>query len=325
MGKTGKISFNPSSLLLLLAAFIWGTAFVSQSVGMDYIQPLTFSCLRNFIGVAVLIPAALIRRSRARKSPNYHPMTRADWKLTLRAGFASGAVLAVASTLQQYGIAMTTVGKAGFLTALYIVLVPVLGVFIGRKPGRLVVLSVAIAVAGLYFLCMTAGSFHMEAADLILIACAFSFAVQILVIDRYADRVDSVLLALFEFLFCGLLLLVPMFAAEHPTMTQVASAWLPLLYAGGLSSGVAYTLQIAGQKGTDPTIASLLMSLESVFSALSGFFILQQVLSGRELIGCALMFAAIIITQMPQKKAAAPLEAADPESPSQPSSDSSAF
>lgn len=324
MGKKSKSGFNASSLLLLLAAFIWGTAFVSQSVGMDYIQPLTFSCIRNFIGVAVLIPAALFRRRRAMKSPDYRPMTRADWKITLFAGFATGAVLAVASTLQQYGIAMTTVGKAGFLTALYIVLVPVLGIFLGKRPGRLIVLSVAIAVAGLYFLCMT-DSLQIEGADLFLIASAFSFAVQILMVDRYSDSVDCVLLALFEFLFCGLLLLAPMFIVEHPTFSQVASAWLPLLYAGGLSSGVAYTLQIIGQKDTDPTIASLFMSLESVFSALSGFVILHQVLTGRELLGCALMFAAIIIAQLPQKKAEPAPDAESPGNTSQPSSDGSSL
>lgn len=293
-----------NNLLLILTALIWGCAFVAQSVGMDYVGPFTFNAVRSIIGSIVLVPVIFLMDGLKKKSGMSKEAIRrerGDTKTLLVGGICCGVVLAVASSLQQFGILFTTVGKAGFITAMYIVLVPILGIFLGRKLRPLIVLCVVIAVAGLYFLCMTE-NLSLGIGDLFVLLCAFVFSIHILVIDHFSPLVDGVRMSAIQFLTAGILCAVPMFLFEQPHIGEIVAAWMPVLYAGVMSCGVAYTLQILGQKNADPTVASLLLSLESVFSVLAGWVILGQSLSGKELFGCGLMFLAIVLAQMPQKK-----------------------
>ena len=216
-----------------------------------------------------------------------------------------GLALGVASCLQQVGIKYTTVGKAGFITAMYIVIVPILGLFLGKKVGVKLWLSVIIAIAGLYLLCMS-GSLTLQKGDLLVILCAFAFSVHIMVIDHFSPLTDGVKMSCIQFFVAGLVSLIPMFIAEGaPASGDLLRSWMPVLYCGVLSSGVAYTLQIIGQRGVNPTIASLVLSLESVISVLAGWAILHQTMSVREILGCVLMFAAIILAQLPDRKESA--------------------
>lgn len=288
------------SAMLLLAATIWGTAFVAQSEGTDYVGGFTFNCVRSLIGGAVLIPCIfLLRRLQGNADEPRIPMRKN--KTLLKAGAACGFWLCIATNLQQQGIRFTTVGKAGFITALYIVLVPVFGLFLHKKVRRLVWLALCMAVAGLYFLCINE-TLTLGAGDLLLLLCAAGFAVQILTIDHYAPLVDCVEMSCVEFWVCGLLSAVPMVLFEEVRLANLIDAAAPILYAGVLSSGIAYTLQAVGQKNLNPTLACMIMSLESVVSVLAGLLILHQRLSGREILGCCLMFAAVIIAQMPERK-----------------------
>lgn len=289
-----KTQQRKSSCMLALAAFIWGVAFVAQSVGMDYVGPFTFNAVRNFIGSLVLIPCILFFDRRRADAGETQPQNR---KTLLIAGIFCGIALAAGSSLQQIGIQYTTVGKAGFITALYIVIVPLLGIFLRKRIGLFVWIAVALAVGGMYLLCMTESS-GIAKGDLFILAGSFAFSLHILIIDHFSPRVDGVRLSCIQFFVCGLICSVPMFTLEQPTMHAILSAWAPILYAGVLSCGVAYTLQVVGQKGCDPTIASLILSLESVFSALAGWVLLHQVLSFREVAGCILVFAAIILAQI---------------------------
>ena len=295
------------SLLLFAAALIWGAAFVAQRIGMDYIGPFTFNAIRNLIGAAVLVPCiAIIRRVQRRQEADGCGTARKtvstpqERRTLVQGGLVTGFFLCVASNLQQAGIKYTSVGKAGFITALYIVLVPLLGIFLKKKIGWKVWVSVFLAVAGLYLLCMSE-KLTIGKGDLLVLLCALAFAFQILSIDHYAGRTDVVMLACLEFLVCGLLTTVLMFLFEKPAVSGILKAGIPILYAGMLSCGVAYTLQIIGQRDLPPAIASLIMSLESVISALAGWLILHQTLRARELAGCAIMFGAIILAQLPQK------------------------
>lgn len=289
--------------MLLLTAVIWGSAFVAQSVGMEYVEPFTFTALRNIIGAVVLVPCiGFLRRMRAKtEQQGEEKSDKAERKTLLAGGVSCGLLLFVASNLQQFGIQYTTVGKAGFITAMYIVLVPILGIFLKKKAGRRVWMGVVIAVAGLYLLCMTDAGFSLQKGDLLVLVCAFAFAVHILVIDYFVVRVDGVKMSCIQFFVCGVLSAVCMFLFEKPDMMRILQAWAPILYAGVLSSGVGYTLQIVGQKGMNPTVASLILSLESVVSVIAGWAVLGQVLSIRELIGCGLMFGAIVLVQLPTK------------------------
>lgn len=309
------------SLLLLLTATIWGVAFVAQSVGMEYVGPFTFSAVRNLLGAVVLLPCiALLKKINggAEKAGEnktagasedvIHSETAAalagkkkeERKTLITGGISCGVLLFVASNLQQIGIQYTTVGKAGFITAMYIVLVPILGIFWKKKAGSRIWVAVILAVAGLYLLCMT-GGFSLQKGDLLVLACALAFSFHILVIDYFSPKVDGVKMSCIQFLVCGLLSGVCMLLFESPDMGAILMAWQPILYAGVLSSGVAYTLQIVGQKGMNPTVASLILSLESVVSVIAGWAILNQKLAGRELAGCMLMFCAIILAQLPEK------------------------
>ncbi len=285
--------------MLLLTALIWGSSFVAQRAGMEYIGPFTFNGIRSLIGGLVLIPVIFLF-SKEKNAELTEAEKKAGKKTLLLGGILCGIVLFAASSLQQIGMVYTTAGKAGFITALYIVLVPILGVFIRKKVKPIVWLCVILAVAGLYLLCMTDG-LSLGQGDLLVLLCAFAFSIHILVIDYFAPRTDGVALSCIQFFVCGILSLFPMFLAETPVWFAILDCWIPILYAGVLSCGVAYTLQILAQKHTDPTVASLLLSLESVFAAIAGAIILHEQLAPRELAGCVLMFAAIIIAQLPSK------------------------
>jgi drug/metabolite transporter (DMT)-like permease len=288
-----------ANLLLLLTALIWGAAFVSQRVSMDYIGPFTFLCSRSLLGGVVLLPLIAVFSGKIRGEA---PVPGAGRQLIL-GGVLCGAALFVASALQQIGIQYTSVGKAGFLTAMYIVLIPLSGIFLRRRIGFRVFSAVAVAMAGMYFLCLHGnGLERINRGDLLELFCALCFTVHILVVDRFAGRVDGVKMSCIQFFVCGALSFVCMLVFETPSWSDILAAWLPIAYAGVMSSGVGYTLQIIAQKDTDPTVASLLMSLEAVFSLIAGWLILGQRLSGWELLGCGLMFAAIVWVQLPQKK-----------------------
>lgn len=289
-----------NAVILALTAFIWGTAFVAQSVGMDYLGPFTFNGVRNFIGAASLLPCIWFLQKIEGKNEDTEKR-KGTGKDLLVGGISCGLCLFAASSLQQIGIQYTTTGKAGFITAFYIVLVPVLGIFLHKKTGWKVWIAVVIAVIGLYFLCITE-KLSIGKGDIFIFVCALIFALHIMVIDYFSPRVDGVKMSCIQFFVCGMTSLIPMFVLEKPTMEGILLSMGPLLYAGVLSSGAAYTLQIIGQKNVNPAIASLILSLESCFAVLAGWIVLGQQLSVRESIGCVLMFAAIILAQLPDKK-----------------------
>lgn len=308
-----------NSLLLLLTAVIWGVAFVAQSVGMDYVGAFTFNCVRSIIGGLVLIPCIVFLRNLKRKEnggkDDAKEGTAAYGKISLKdalhvtrvelmGGICCGIALFAASNFQQFGISYTTVGKAGFITALYVVIVPILGLFFRKRVSFVVWISVVLSVIGLYLLCMTEKTFSLSFGDLLVLICAVLFSIHILVIDYFSPQGDGVVMSCIQFIVCGLLSGIMMFLFEEPSVSDILAAWMPILYAGVLSCGVAYTLQIVGQKDMNPTVASLILCLESVVSALAGWLILHQELSPRELAGCFLMFFAIVLAQLPaaQKK-----------------------
>ncbi len=300
-----------NAFMLILTAFIWGTAFVAQSVGMDYLGPFTFNGVRSIIGGVALLPCIWIlqmingksNQEKEEKDNKSEVMTDSSGnkkKDLVFGGIACGLLLFAASSLQQMGIQYTTAGKAGFITAFYIVIVPVLGIFLRKKIGWKVWIAVAIALAGLYFLCITE-RFTIGKGDVLIFVCALVFSLHILVIDYFSPKVDGVKMSCIQFFVCGIASLPFMFILETPTTGAMLAGWMPLLYAGVLSCGVAYTLQIIGQKNVNPAIASLILSLESCFSVLAGWIVLGERLSMRESIGCVLMFAAIILAQLPEK------------------------
>ena len=280
-------------LMLLLAAMIWGSAFVAQSKGMDYVGPFTFQAARSYLGGGVLLIFLLLRRG---KTQNTAP----DQNRTLAVGsLCTGAALFAAAMFQQAGLQYTTVGKAGFLTALYVIIVPFLALLLYHRglPAQ-IWFCAGLSVAGMYLLCLS-GPVGFTKGDWLMLASALGFGVQILVIDHFSPMVDPVKLACGEFLVCAVLSTGPALALEHPTVPLLGAAWQSIAYAGVLSSGVAYTLQMVAQRDCDPTVCSLVMCLESVFSALFGWVLLGQSLNGREMIGCLLMFAAIALSQIP--------------------------
>lgn len=290
-----------NSLILLLTATIWGVAFVAQSVGMDYVGPFTFNCIRNIIGGIVLIPCIfLIGKINGQSKVTLLPDNKEERKMLIIGGVLCGIFLCAASNMQQLGIMYTTVGKAGFITACYIVIVPIMGMILGKKTGLGIWVSVILAVMGLYLLCMT-DSLTFNKGDIYVMICAVLFSGHIMVIDYFAPKVDGVKMSCIQFFVCGILSGVLMFLFEEPSLGALFEAKIPILYAGVLSCGVAYTLQIVGQKNMNPTIASLILSLESCISVLAGWVILQQALSAREFLGCVVMFVAIVIAQLPSK------------------------
>ena len=291
------------TLMLLLATVIWGSAFVAQRMGNDHIQPFTFQALRSLLGALALLPVILVF-DQVKKRKNPQPKKPGHTRQLLVGGGLCGLALFVAINLQQFGLVETSAGKAGFLTTLYILIVPIYGLFLGHRPRAGLWVSVLIAGAGLYLLSVTE-QFTIKTGDLLLIACAFFFALQILLIDHYVKKVSGMKLCAVQFVVCGVLSLIAMFIFEQPTIKGILAAAGPLLYAGVLSSGVAYTLQILAQRVTPPAVASLLMSLEAVFAVITGILLLGETLSVRELIGSLLMFAAILLAQ----KAEMPKEA----------------
>ncbi len=288
-----------NAISLLLAALIWGGAFVAQRLGMNYVGPFTFNGTRCLIGAVVLLPFIMVQRKRNNTAES--PQAPGSRKELFLAGGVCGVCLFVASSLQQIGLMYVSAGKSGFITACYIVIVPVLGIFLHRKTGWRVWVAIVVAVVGLYFLCITE-TFTIGGGDLFSLGGAAAFAVQILAVAHFAPRVDGIRLSCVQCLVCGVLSLPFLFLFETPSLAGLWGSILPLLYAGVLSCGIAYTLQIIGQRDVNPAVASLLMSLESCFSVLAGWLILGERLSQRELIGCVLMFAAIMLAQLPGRR-----------------------
>lgn len=282
------------SLLLLLGSVIWGAAFAAQRMGMEHMGPFSFTGIRMLLAGIVMIPVTAFfeRKGRGTESVSGRKEQRT-------AGLLCGLLLFAASSLQQVGLVTATAGKAGFITALYVVLVPVAGWLLFRKnPGRMIWLGVVLAVAALYLLCMPAGGFEPQAGDLPLMGCAVCFTAQILCVDRYAPRVSGPRLARDEFLVTGVLSMIIAVCGETITWEGIREALIPILYAGILSGAVGYTLQILGQRDTDPTVASLLMCLESVFALLTGAVLLGEKMTVREAVGCVMMFTAVVLAQL---------------------------
>lgn len=291
---------NP--LLLTIAAAIWGFAFAAQSEAMDYIGPFTLNCIRNVIGAVVLVPVIFVTdRYEKNRGNGCKKEERAENKrLLLTGGICCGLLLTVATNLQQLGIKYTTVGKAGFITAIYIVLVPVAGLFLKKKCGLTVWISVGLALAGFYFLTMI-GESSFTKGDIFVLLCAIVFTGHILCVDYFSPKVNGVKLSCLQFLVCGLLSGIVMLCRESLVPTDIVKAWAPILYTGVLSCGVEYTFQILGQKNYNPVVAALIMSLESVFSVLGGWLVLHETLSPSEGLGCILIFAGIILSQIPKE------------------------
>ena len=292
-----------NAILLFITAAIWGVAFVAQSVGMDYVGPLTFNCVRSLMGGVVLIPLCLFMDRRKHAAENGSAESQAaraaERKTLITGGICCGLALCLASNFQQFGIQYTTVGKAGFIPACYIVIVPVIGPFFGKKCSPFMALAVVLSLAGLYLLCMTGGNGGINRGDILVLICAFLFSIHIMVIDHFSPMVDGVKMSCIQFFVSGILSGAGMLLFEEPQLGRILEAWMPILYAGIMSCGVAYTLQIVGQKGANPTVASLILSLESSISVLAGWAILGQQLSSRGILGCVLMFGAIILAQIP--------------------------
>ena len=304
-----------NSFLLFLTACIWGLAFVSQSKGMEVMGPFTFNGVRSMLGAVVVFPIVLFRL-RERKKETVGGITEndetnksaIDWKTTIVGGLLCGIFYTAASTVQQVGISYTSVGKAGFITTLYIILVPVFGIFIGRKVSGVIGIAAILAVVGMYFLCMTE-SFTLTGGDTLVFICAVLFAVHILVIDRFSPKTEGVILSCMQLFICGVVCIVLALIFEAPTWGQLQSGMVSILYAGVMSCGVAYTLQIVGQKGVNPTVASMILRLESVVATLAGyvayrigFLKTDQTLTMRQVTGCVIVFAAVILAQLPVKK-----------------------
>ena len=292
-----------NSFLLFLAAAIWGMAFVSQSKGMEYMGPLTFNGVRCLIGaVSLVIYIAITCKTGSRELP------KVNLKATIRAGLWCGLLLTTASTLQQFGMVYTTVGKAGFITTLYIIFVPIAGIFFRRRVGGMVWLAAALAAVGMYLLCMTE-SFALSSGDTLVFLCAVVFTAHIMVIDHYADHVDGVIVSCIQFTIAGLVCTVGALLFEEPTFAALGDGIIALLYAGVMSCGIAYTLQIVGQKGVNPTVAALILSLESVVATVAGVVAFKigllktdQTMTGRQIAGCVLVFVGVILVQLPWDK-----------------------
>jgi drug/metabolite transporter (DMT)-like permease len=294
-----------NSFLLLLTAIIWGSAFVAQSVGMEHVEPFTFTFTRSIIGGVVLIPVIFVlRKTSILKSVQTDAtkkttgITKYEWL----GGICCGIALCAASNFQQIGMLHTTVGKAGFITALYVVIVPILGLFLRKRVPALIWLCVVLSVVGLYLLCMPKGAFSLAQGDVLVLICALLFSFHILIIDYFSPKGDGVVISCIQFFVCGILSGIIMLFVENPTFANIMDAKWSILYAGALSSGVAYTLQVVAQKGVNPTVASLILCLESVVAVLAGWIILGDKLTSRELAGCILMFVAIVLAQLPTPK-----------------------
>lgn len=286
-------------LLLLICSIIWGSAFVAQSLGMDSLGPFSFNTARFLVGFITLLPIVLIRINKAKK-------TRSDFnkyvKTSILNGLTIGIFTGAASSFQQYGLLKASASKAGFLTALYIVLVPIIGLLFKRRIKRNAIFAVTLAMVGFYLLSVK-GDFTIELSDIYLIICAVLYSFQIILIDIYDDYSDPIIMSQMQLVpsfFMSLILML--IFKEQPTIMDFKSAAVPILYAGVLSLGVAYTFQIIGQKYTEPTLATLIMSLESVFAAITGYLFQNDILTTRELMGCVIIFISVIICQIDFKR-----------------------
>jgi drug/metabolite transporter (DMT)-like permease len=287
------------AILLIITAIIWGTSFVSQKLGMNYVEPLTFGASRFLLGAVVLIPVILISdritKRKVEKSDESREITYN--KDLIAGGTLCGASLFLGAWFQQWGIVYTTAGKAGFITALYIVLVPVLGLFLHKKVSKLVWLGVTISTVGLYLLCVKEG-FIIQKGDAIVLAGTIFWAMQILVVDAYVSKTDGLRLSFIQFLTAGIFSAIAALIFENPKFETIIACAGPLLYTSIMVVGVAYTLQIIGQKSTEPAIAAIIMSMESLFAVISGVIFLGETMTMKEVIGCALMLVAVLITQV---------------------------
>lgn len=293
------------NVLLLITAIIWGAAFVAQKIGVVELGTFTLTSVRFFISGVALLPFALMRNKKrrldAQRAGESGALTETEKKSLIWGGVICGVCLMLATVTQQYGLQYTSAGKAGFITALYILFVPVFRFFGGKKASIVVWLSVLAALAGFYLLCITEG-FSVNKGDLFTLLCAAIFSVHILVVDRVSAHADGVVLSCIQFFVASLTAAVPMLIIERTSFSAILAGWAPLLYLGVISGGIGYTLQILGQKRTEPTVASLIMSLESVFAAISGVVFLSESFNGREIIGCVLVLAATLFSQVdPQK------------------------
>ena len=290
------------SILLLICAFIWGSAFVAQSTGAEYLGPFAFTSLRNVLGGTVLLPVIFAVSRLKKKEEGTAENKKPQKKTLILGGIACGTALTFASVFQQAGISEgTDPGKAGFITALYILLVPLASVFMKQKIRPIIWPCIAVSIVALYLLCVTEGG-KIALSDLLVLICAALYTVHILVIDRVSPYVDGIKLSCIQFFTASVLSLIPALIFEEITLEAIKAALPSIAYAGIMSSGVAYTLQILGQKKTEPTLASMLMSLESVFAVLTTMVILHQTPTPRETVGCVLMFGAIIVAQLPERK-----------------------
>lgn len=298
MYKNDKFYTLSHTLMLLVASFFWGTTFVAQSLGSEYVGAGTYLALRTYIGIIFLLPFVLYRDNNEYKRYDGDVKKKRKKEIVtfIKGGVLAGLFIFLASFAQQYGIAYTSVAKAGFLTALYVVFVPVISFFFGRKFDNKLWICIILSVIGLYLLCMK-GSFYLELGDSMMVLSALGFSIQILAVSRYSKKIDPVKLTLSQFVVEAILATIVMLVVEKPDMASIHSALPAILYAGIFSSGIAYTLQALGQKNLNPAIASIAMCLESVFGTLSGWVVLGQTLSLREAAGCILMFGAIVLSQ----------------------------
>lgn len=296
----------PGELYLLTTSIIWGAAFVVQKVAMEILEPFTFNAVRYALGGLLLIPVIILfQRLNDKKEKKNNGAKREEYskKTLMFGGMICGGILCLAGNFQQFGLLTSDAGKTGFITTLYIVIVPVFGLFVFRKRLRwLVWVGVLFGIFGLYFLSIKAGDFSMERGDFLVFIGAFFWAAHILAVDILAPRVDAVKLSCLQFIWAGVFSSVFMFIWETPIIREILSCWFPVLFTSVFVVGVAFTFQTIGQKTTDPTVASLLLSLESVFGVLAGMVFLSERMTARELLGCLLMFTAIVLTQLPDKK-----------------------
>ena len=300
------------SLLLTLCAVVWGSSFVAQSAGAQFVSPFTFISIRSLLGSAFLLPVTWCVDAYKKKKGVFTPQTPAQKRFFLKGGLLCGTALTAASVLQQFGIDRgTSSGKAGFITALYILLVPIFSVVLHKRIRPLIWPCAATAVVGLYLLCIK-GGFQLQRSDLYVLACAAVYAVHILLIDRVSPHVDGIKLSCLQFFVSGVFSGIGMLLFEEVKPELLWSAAGSIAYSGIMSSGVAFTLQILGQQRTEPTLASMLMSLESVFAMLTGMLVLHEIPTLREALGCVLMFAAILAAQLPENKKTPPAQAPAP-------------
>ena len=300
-----KKSNLKGSLILCTAALLWGLAFVVQNRAADKVPPFTFNCLRSFIGAIFLFAFMGIMSIR---NKDYVPMPKTiNKKLLLTGSAICGTVLAIATNFQQFGIAAYPDGapveaRSGFITALYVIVVPILSVFVKKRVPIIVWIASLVAIGGFYMLCLFEGAGGFYLADILVLFCTFAFSMHIIVVDKYCGAIGGVRLSAFQFIFCGIVsgIMALIFESNKISITDIQSVIPEILYMGIVSSGIAYTLQIVGQKFAEPAIASLSMSLESVFAALGGWVISGNLLKGNEIIGCSLVFAAIVLAQIPE-------------------------